>query len=47
MMYDEGIGALVLNTDNFAEFLKPALKVVLCGVFTVAFDIDLRVSHSC
>lgn len=47
MTYDEGIWPLVLDTDNFAELLKPALKVVLGCVFAITFHIDFWVSDSC
>lgn len=46
-MYDEGIGPLVLNADDLAELLKPALQILLGRVLAVALDVDLWISDPC
>lgn len=45
-MYDERVWSLVLNTDNFAEFFKPSLEVILCSILSVSLDIDFWVPDS-
>lgn len=42
--YDEGIGPLVLDADDFPVGLEPILEVLFGHGLTVAFNIDLRVA---